>query len=189
VPQGDWFLGIHVETRTRDEDFPIAITTAAHMRAMFYSSRGRLAMPPPPAPPPAPPSLCHFKWYKLVIDEVRGGLQGNNNCALSGVRFHDAYGAIMEIQSAANPKGSSPASNGAMNLVHLAPDTWIDTSYSAAKSCEVKFTMASYGAPASVMLFSGGQLLNDPVVGHARCRPPRHRKHFEPPFLELNGIP
>ena len=34
-PQGDWFLAIQVETRTRDEDFPIAITTAEHMRAMF----------------------------------------------------------------------------------------------------------------------------------------------------------
>jgi hypothetical protein len=104
VPQGDWFLGIQTETRTRDEDFPIAITSSAHMRAMFYSSRTRLPRAHYPMPPPAPPSLCHFKWYKLVIDEVRGGAQGNNNCSLSGVRFHDALGEIMGISSADNPK-------------------------------------------------------------------------------------
>ena len=139
VPQGDWFLGIQVETRTRDEDFPIAITSAAHMRAMFYSSRTRLPMTHAPMPPPAPPSLCHFKWYKLVIHEIRGGAKGTTSCALSGVRFHDARGAIMEISSAANPKGSSPAKHGAANLVDLSADTWwVDTTYGGAKSCEVR---------------------------------------------------
>jgi hypothetical protein len=166
VPQGDWFLGIHVETRTRDEDFPIAITTAAHMRAMFYSSDSRFAMPPPPMPPPAPPSLCHFKWYKLVIDEVRGGPHNNNiKCALSGVRFHDEHGAIMKIHSAANPKGSSPARHGAATLVDLSADTrWVDTTYYGVKSCEVEFTMTNYGAPASVMLCSADEFFNDPVA-------------------------
>ena len=164
-PEGDYFLGIHVETRTRDEDFPIAITTAAHMRAMFYSSHTRLPMTHAPMPPPAPPSMCNFKWYKLVIDEVRGGAQGNNNCALSGVRFHDALGKIIEIRSAANPKGSSPAKHAVANLMDLSVDTWwVDTTYGAAKSCEVEFTMAHFVAPASVMLFSADELLNDPVA-------------------------
>jgi len=30
--------------------------------------------------------------------------------------------------------------------------------------CKVEFTMANYGAPASVMLFSADELLNDPVA-------------------------
>jgi len=78
------------------------MTSAAHMRAMFYSSRTRFHMTHAPMPPPAPPSTCNFKWYKLVIDAVWGGAKGN--CALSGVRFHDAQGAIMQVRSVANPK-------------------------------------------------------------------------------------
>jgi len=135
------------------------------MRGMYYRSRTRLPVTQAPMPPPPPPSMCRFKWYKLVIDEVRAGDHANSTCALSGVRFHDEHGAIMEIQSAANPQGLSPANHSAANLLDAAVDTtWVDTSMGAAKSCEVEFTMEEYGAPASVMMFSGGELAHDPVA-------------------------
>ena len=43
-PQSEWFMAIQVETRTRDEDFPIAMTSSAHMRAMFCGA-GRITNP------------------------------------------------------------------------------------------------------------------------------------------------
>ena len=35
-----------------------------------------------------------------------------------------AQGAIMEVRSAANPKGSSPSKHGVGNLLDLSADTW-----------------------------------------------------------------